>query len=312
MKKLIYILGLLAVIPFLFNQCDSEDNLVTKDSKEGGLVDILTPSLNYVVGNGAAYSFTLKVYQGSVLTTKVDFYRSFYSVNADTAGGNPWSNEVKEPTIPVTDKLTKIITSPGYNYAALRRGLAYAGGAGDSIPTSDGGLSIGDAFFIKTVTTTSDGRTTEQAVKVKLTVATRYAGKYKPIDALYYRIGVLTYTVADWPTEISIESVDAITYKMLEYVGPFTGQTVYFQINEGVISYPLKWAGADQLINGFGLITCVDNAGDMTGVKCDESNKVVKDDANGKDKLYMSFGYMTTTGTTGPRVFYQVLEKIVE
>jgi len=65
----------------------------------------------------------------------------------------------------------------------------------------------------------------EQAVKVKMTVATRFAGKYKPIAGEYYRIGVPTYALGDWPSEVTVESVDAITYKMTDFE-PFLGNTL--------------------------------------------------------------------------------------
>jgi hypothetical protein len=48
----------------------------------------------------------------------------------------------------------------------------------------------------------------------------------------------------------------------------------------------------------------------MLDVHCDESNIVINNDASGKDRLIMSFGYFTPG--SGPRTFYQVLEKIVE
>lgn len=41
-------------------------------------------------------------------------------------------------------------------------------------------------------------------------------------------------------------------------------------------------------------------------------NYVIRDNIEGKDRLVMSFGYNTTSGAVGPRIFYQVLEKIVE
>ena len=48
----------------------------------------------------------------------------------------------------------------------------------------------------------------------------------------------------------------------------------------------------------------------MTNVNCGNSNFVTRDNVNGKDKLTMSFGYLNAS--TGPREFYQVMEKIVE
>lgn len=273
-------------------------------------MDILTPSLNYVVGNTtSAYNFSMKVYQGPIKTTKVTLFKYFFSVADDTVGGSPLSNEVLVTTIDITNlETTHSLISPSYFYADLIDGITFKG---NPLPASDGNLKIGDAFYFRLVTEMADGREVEQATKVKLTVSTRFAGKYKTIDAEYYRIGVLMYTAADWPSELSIESVDAITYKMVEYMGPFDGNTLYFQISaSGVISYPLKWAGVDQILNAQPIITCADNAGDMTFVHCGTSNYIIKDDVNGKDKLIMSIGYYTPG--SGSREFYQVLEKIVE
>ena len=311
MKKILYILSLIALIPFFFYSCESEDNLVTGNAKEGGLVDILTPSLNYVVGNTtSAYNFTMKIYQGvPVKTTKVTLYKYFSSVLDDTVGGSPLSNEVLVTTIDITNQeTTESIISPSYFYPDLIDGLTFKD---NPLPASDGNLNIGDAFYFRIVTEMEDGREVEQATRVKLTVSTRFAGKYKTIKHEYYRIGVLTYTEADSPSELSIESVDAITYKMVEYAGAFEGNTLYFQIDaSGVISYPLKWKGVDQVINDVPIITCTDNAGDMTNVHCATSNYVIKDDVNGKDRLIMAFGYYTPG--SGPREFWEILEKIVE
>jgi hypothetical protein len=309
MKRLFYIISLLAIVPLFFIKCDSEDNLTTGDAKEGGLVDVLTPSLNYVVGNSGTYSFSLRVYQGGMKTTKAYLYKSFYSVNDDTAGGDAWSNEVLQSTLNITTQTNHQVVSPDYSYADLISDLKIHG---NNLPSADNLLSIGDAFYFRIVTETSDGRKSEQDTKVKLTVATRFAGKYKTLDAAYYRIGVFYYGPEAWPAELTIESVDAKTYKMVEYLGPFDGNTLYFQIEaDGTITYPAQWAGADQLLNGQPMITCVDNATDFVPeVHCGASDYIVKDDVGGKDKLIMTIGYYTAG--SGPRVFYQELEKIVE
>lgn len=121
---------------------------------------------------------------------------------------------------------------------------------------------------------------------------------------------MLTSTGDYWEPEYVIESVDAITYKMIGMCA-WPDNELYFQIDaSGKISYPLKWGGKDQLLNDAPLITCTDNPTDMTHVYCGESNKVIKDDVAGKDQLIMSFGYYTAG--SGPREFYQVFEKKVE
>jgi len=283
-------------------QCDSEDDLVTENAKEGGLIDILNPNLNYVVGSTNAYSFTLFVYQGEVKTKKLYFYRSYFN-SADTLN----SNEVLDATVDITSDVQHKVTSNSYYYADLIKDLTVNG-----VPVTavDGELSIGDKFIFRIVAELSDGRLVEQAVKVNLTVSTRYAGTYKFIQGEYFRLGVLTDQGSYWDPEYVIESVDAITYKMIGMCA-WPDNVLFFQVDaSGIISYPPEWAGAAQILNDMPLITCADNLTDMTGVHCESSNYVINDDATGKDRLIMSFGYYTTG--SGPRVFYQVLEKIVE
>ena len=51
----------------------------------------------------------------------------------------------------------------------------------------------------------------------------------------------------------------------------------------------------------------------MTNVPCGaETDHVANDDVEGKDILYMSYGYYTASGAVGPREFYEVLRKIPE
>ncbi|MGD9978590.1 MAG: hypothetical protein AB7S54_11740 [Bacteroidales bacterium] len=309
MKRILYILSLLALAPLFFVQCADDDDMdnFSDGAKAGGLMDVLTPSINYVVGNNAAYNFSSKVYQGKVKTTKLYYYKSFYSVADDTVGGSPYSNEVLAETVSISEQVTHQIVSSNYLYSDLISNLTLNGAA---LPTADNDLNIGDAFYFRIVAELEDGRQVEQATRVKLTVSTRYAGKYRTTYGEYFRLGVLTYTTGDWPAELVIESVDAITYKQVEYMSAFEGNTLYFQIVDGKISYPLTWGGVAQVLNDYAIITCADNAADMTHVHCATSNYVINDDVNGKDRLIMSIGYYTTG--SGPREFYQELEKIVE
>ena len=115
-----------------------------------------------------------------------------------------------------------------------------------------------------------------------------------------------------WDPEYLFESIDAKTYKM-NGMCAWPDNELYFQIEEdGTITYPEEWNGVPQILNDFPLITCDRNASLMTNSNCGSSNYVIKDDVNGKDRLIMSFGYNTTSGESGPREFYQVMEKVVE
>jgi hypothetical protein len=184
------------------------------------------------------------------------------------------------------------------------------------LPSDDGLYQIGDKWVFRIETILDDDRVVEQSYNISIGVSTRYAGKYKAINAEYYRLGVLTYTTADWPAETIIESVDATTYKVIKYLGAFENTTSppewFFTIVGDEITYPLTTPDGDaQTGNGQPFISCQTNPNDFAPLVCDDNtNIVINDDAGGKDRLVMTFGYYTSG--SGPRVFHQVMEKIVE
>ena len=215
----------------------------------------------------------------------------------------------KNVTFPNATQLETI--NFNFTYNELSEGIIVNG---QPLPTNDTELEIGDYWTLTYVSKTSSGNEALNNKSTKVSVGTRFAGNYRCVEAEYYRLGVLTYTAADWPASTTIESVNSTTYRVVEYFGVFSGNEYYFTIDENdVIGYPDNTPdGTPQSGNGQPFITCLSNPADMTPVYCGSSNYVIRDDVEGKDRLVMSFGYNTTSGAVGPRVFYQVLEKIVD
>ena len=170
-------------------------------------------------------------------------------------------------------------------------------------------LTPATTYYLRAYATNYVG--TSYGNEISFTTKLGFEGTYKAIDAAYYRIGVLTYSTADWPAETVIEAVDATTYKVVNYLGIFPGHTWYFTVVNDVIDIPLTYNGTAQLGNAQPFISCASNPADMALVNCGSSNVVIRDNVNGKDRLKMSFGYYNSTGAIGPRVFYQDLELIV-
>jgi hypothetical protein len=283
---------------------DWSDEL-TGDASEGGLATINNIGVGYVVGNDATYTVTGSVYQGNVQTNTIDVYKSFTSA---TTGST--SNEILLTTMPISN--TTIGDSPtfefSFTYEELIAGLEIDG---SPLPENDADLSIGDFWTLKYVSSTSIGNKNTNAAKTKVSVGTRFAGFYYVDIGIYYRIGVLRDDVA-WPAEMLIESVDAVTYRCVEYFGAFDGNVYYFEIDvNDKITYPDETPDGDpQTGNGEPMITCQSAPNDLSNVPCDpDSNFVIRDDLNGEDQLVMTFGYFT--GGSGPREFYQVLRKNV-
>jgi len=325
MRKQFKIYLLIFATALLVMQCSiTPDDMVTDGALEGGLVNPTTTSVNYVVGNAGTYGVAFFVNQGvgNEEITTINLYKSVYKVPVawsdpddpthTTADSIPamWSNEILEETIDISGAENHYVSMTPLDFAGLRDGLIVDG---KPIPMTDDSMRIGDYFNFVVESVLSDGRSLKQNKPVTMGVSTRFAGKYKAVEAEYYRIHVLTYVTSDWPAVTEIQSVDAKTYKVIEYLGAaaFTGNTYYFQIDaDGNITYPETWDGVAQTGNDQPFITCLTNPADMSDVHCGESNYIIKDDVNGKDRLVMSFGYYTAG--SGPRTFYQVLEKIVE
>lgn len=296
--------------------CNESEDLITANAREGGLLEPASTSVNYVVGQPEGpYSMSFFVRQGDNQTTQVRLYKSFTTtvkyieiVEGEEVEKSKTfvSNEVLAETIDISNSGNHHI-STSFDFAELKSGLEIASlDAGPApLPEDDSEYQIGDKWVFRVESVLADGRVVQQSVPINVAVSTRYAGTYKPIAAEYYRIGVLTTALSGWPDEILIESVDATTYRQLEYWGPFEANEILFEINDGVITYL-----PDQVFNDQPMITCESNPTDFVpAVNCGNTNFVVNDDATGKDRLYMTNGYFTAG--SGPRVMYQVLEKIV-
>lgn len=296
-----------------FTACDKEqDDLVTANAAEGGLLQPQNASINYIVGDTRTYTAKLKVFQGDIKTTSIDVYKQFKGVL-----GN--SQNILWKTISINATTTNFADYT-FDYNELRTGLTVAG---SEIPADDQLLSIGDKWILTYVSKTSEGKSHLNSLSVGSTtvaVSTRYAGVYEVIASDYWRIGAQSASNNWVGAKRTIESVDATTYYHAGF-GPFAPEDdarafFYFKINGALdITYD-QTAPDGTAVTGLGtyLITCAIEPNSMTNVPCGNgvSDYVVKDDAEGKDILYMSYGYMTTSGAAGPREFHEVLRKIVQ
>ena len=306
MKKfIIYSLAFIAAISF--TSCVADNDELTDGAKTGGLLQINNALVGYVVGNGLTtpYSASFTVFQGNVQTTQVDIYKVFKSSVLGT------SNEVLLKTVTVPASPQSQTVNFTFTYNDLIAGLLVSG---NPLPASDGSLNIGDAWTLKYVSKTSEGNLNLNASTTKVAVGTRFAGTYRVIQGEYWRINVRRLDVV-WTGQLrTIESVNATTYKFLDYAGPFVGATNshFFTISTtDVVRTPVTYGGVAQLLNGLPVINCEDtpalipNACGFSTIQ----NTIVRDNVNGKDRIYRTYGYRAATGS---REFYEVLEKVVE
>lgn len=312
-KNKILSIAALAVfgLGMLFSCSDTTDEL-TGNENSAGLLKVDSPLVGYTVGNGNTFEYpaTFTINQGEVRATSVDVYKSFANVN----GGN--SNEVLLKTVSLSPTAQREAVTFKMTYTELISGLSIAG-----VPLSndDTNLNIGDAWKLRYVAKTPSGDHANIAT-TKVAVGTRLAGEYKCVEGLYMRNSNTFATTVNWPAKTVIESVNATTYRVVQRFGHFgpgaDDNTWYFKVVSNVISYPvLEPDGATtNTANGFPIITC---GGEAPGYpflpqfNCGNTNKVVLDNVNGKDRLVMTIGYHNPGGgAPGIRQVYQVLEKL--
>jgi hypothetical protein len=345
--KILKILAILALPLVILQSCDKSELEVK--ATEGALIEIKSPSLNYVVGNPGPYTGSVRIYQGTVKATQIDIYATFYTSRVDTvvetdSEGAITKSEITTELVSNTvlfktitpsstdqntissfsftfDELASPLTIETENIPAVNTDNSYVinkgavvNDLGKSLSMNDGDYFIGDKWELAYKVTTSDGREIYQNKPTNVTVATRYAGKYIIASSAYYRIGEPSIGLWDGE-EALIESIDAKTYRWTDWGAPYGWESngnvgLYFQIEGGVVTYPAEWGGAAQTINGQPLITCALNPTDLTNVSCGSSNIVINDDVNGEDQLLLVHGYFTAG--SGAREFDFVLVKVVE
>lgn len=168
-----------------------------------------------------------------------------------------------------------------------------------------------------------NGRTYQTAVTLEYLCFSILSGKYSTESAAYYRIGKFYYDENDWPEEMEIIYVCDNTYRVLEWVGPFDGNEWYFtaptnpaggDVADGApIDYLTEFNGEEVLMNDQRVISCKSEPASFLSLECGDTDFVTVD---GSDiSLDMTFGYFTgdvisEDDGTGPREFYQLLNKI--
>jgi hypothetical protein len=306
MKKYIYLFLTIASLGVV--SCDDRNqDLLTGNKNEGGLLTVKNILVPYVVGNGNDFEYkaSISAFQGDVKVQTVDIYKTFTNV----AGLSSNTALLKTVTFPVAAQVENLDFTATYN--ELIANLVIDGVA---LSSDDSNLNIGDYWTLKYVSRTSSGASAENLKTTKVAVGTRFAGQYNVVQCEYWRIGVIRPDVTGpfLGTVVTIESVNATTYRKLEWCGPFSGNEFYFTIDSGDnVLVPTLYNGEAQLLNDLPAVNCSETPADMTNA-CNFAgiqNKAVRDDVDGKDRIYMSYGYLAATG---PREFYEVLEKVVQ
>jgi hypothetical protein len=169
MKKKNYIPGWLFLFGIIFlalTACNKNEDLVTKDALEGGLVEP-TYVFNYKLGLTINVDVPLTIPTGPGIG-KIEVYNQFSNTADTTVTNKVLLTTITNPssTVPLT-----------FTYADLKKDLVYENG--NTLPDDATQLAIGSTWTLTYVTyLTENGRKVINVRSTKIAVANAYAGKY--------------------------------------------------------------------------------------------------------------------------------------
>jgi hypothetical protein len=294
--------------------CSKTDKNFLPTATEGGFTTVQKKLVNYFLGiDPQLLEGKLTIYQGDVLTKKILVYKQYFTKDT-TLTHDSTGTTVFNTNVALLNSYDITQTETGnynftFNLTDLVSNLILNGSA---MPTTDNSLIVGSYWKLTYKAITNQGDTVSLSESTTVSIATRFAGTYKVVYSEYYRINTFRPDVA-WPETYDIQSLDATTYRVVGYAGPFaptstSDNNVDFTVSpSGQISYL-----PGQIFNDFPIITCATDPSLMTNVRCGNAgtNTAVADFITGKDKIIMACGYNTTSGAVGPREWYVELEKI--
>jgi hypothetical protein len=302
MKSLKYIFIALFASSFILG-CEEQFSPNEYGTDTVKLVDPFLQIENTVISFQAGipdYTLTATlVNSADINVSKVNVYSIF--TDAKTQGK---TNETLITSLDVPPgnrvSLTKKLT-----YDDLKKGLLLAGNA---LPAKQEDLAVGSGWKLRFEGVTTKGNITLDG-NVNVGVLSRFAGIYKIVEFKYFRIGVPT-DLAEYNVGASrfIGSVNENTFAYNDYWGGFAwaGKSFNFTIDKNnKINVPILTK--DGLIFGNRELNCSKDLADMKNVPCEGSNVLIPNDATGKHRIKLTYGYFTDG--SGPREFYEVLEK---
>ncbi len=264
-----------------------------------------TPTVSFVAGEPGYDVDFLVITPNNDDTKQIKVYKTFTDASTQSV-----SAEVLFTTYDVAAGQNTISLTDNYTYAELKADLTVDG---NPLPDDEVELAVGSKWDLRLEPVDGSGNPTFDAGAISIAVLSPFAGLYTVIDSDYWRIGVQS-GAADWKgNEVFIGSVDATTFSHVDNWGPFTAA-------DGAVGQFVFTLNADNSItvlddpsqlffSGNDMLTCQEDGPTFANVPCDGSN-VLEPSPDGKHIIKLTYGYFTTG--SGPREFYEVLEKNVD
>jgi hypothetical protein len=165
--------------------CEDNEDHITTNAIEGGLLVPTPASVSYVLNKTASIDVAVEVRQG-IGVEKIKVYKSYCSECGSEVTAKH-SNEVEAAELDVNSgNVEKRVTATlPQTYEQLRTGLTLEGAP---LPTDEGNLLIGDFWEFRFVAVMADGREIINLNTVTVSVANLYSGTYKSVGKFVHPV----------------------------------------------------------------------------------------------------------------------------
>lgn len=209
MKNIYKFISLLMVMSVTLSSCHKDDDVMTENAKEGGMV-LPIANVPYKLNNTPVVSVELIIPRGPGIT-KVIVEKYFMTTDANgdpKVSGTVVAKEVlvngDNANVP-NDGTSSLDATFTQTYAELISGLELDG---SGLPADENDLTIGDVFVFSYTSVMEDGREVLNGGTTNIAIANKYAGNYKS-TVLYYHPSVGYDTPNS--TDIEDRDVSAVT-----------------------------------------------------------------------------------------------------
>ncbi|MBT1710941.1 DUF4361 domain-containing protein [Fulvivirgaceae bacterium PWU5] len=178
-----FLLSGLAAMAFA---CEDNEDQITTNAIEGGLLVPQSASISYVLGKTASIDVVLTVRQG-IGVEKVQVYKSYCS-ECGLESTAKHSNEVLVTELEVNSSNVeeRVDVTLNQTYAQLRNGLLLEN---QPLPEDEATLRIGDFWEYRFVSVMADGREVVNLNTITVSVANAYSGSYKSVGKFVHPTG---------------------------------------------------------------------------------------------------------------------------
>lgn len=177
-SKIKLFLLVFTALGFLFTACNKSEDLVTDDSKTGGLV-VPTSSVPYKLGATPTVDLNVTVPMGPGIAS-IEVYNTYNSNVTGSVSNSVLMTTIDVASANVTEEIVKAFS---ITYNDLKKDIVIDGAG---LPSDETLLPIGDFWELSYVSVMADGRRVINNAVTGISVANIYAGFYQCVGVFHH------------------------------------------------------------------------------------------------------------------------------